>query len=74
MPEDTQNLRGIGDDGDDLHGAATPGADRRVDVVDLLDEPSPCGAALFGGDRELGLRFLRRADAQGWLRLVVLVK
>ena len=69
--EDLEHLRGTDDDGDDLHGAATAGADQQVRVVDLLDESRPCGAALSRGDGELGLGLVRRADAEAWLRLMV---
>jgi len=30
MPEDTEDLRELGDHGDDLHGAVTAGADQRA--------------------------------------------
>jgi hypothetical protein len=69
--EDLEHLRGVGDDGDDLHGAVTAGADQRVRVVDLLDESRPCGAALSRGDGELGLGLVRRADMDGWLPLMI---
>jgi hypothetical protein len=48
--QNLEHLRRIDDDGDDLHGAVTVNATERVRVIDLLDKPGPCGAALLGRD------------------------
>jgi hypothetical protein len=42
-----------------------------VRVVDLLDQTSPGGAAVLGRHGELRRGLLWRADAQGWLGLMV---
>jgi hypothetical protein len=44
--QDLEHLRGIRDDGDDLHGAVTARTAQRVGVVHLLDEPGQGGVAL----------------------------
>ena len=73
----------VGDHGDDFHGFVTtraaqgalaglrPAAALGIGFVDLLDQAGPCGAALLGRHRELGLRLLGRPDADGWLGWMV---
>jgi hypothetical protein len=78
VSQDLEHLRGVGavarpridDDGDDLHGAVTASATERVRVVDLLDQPCPCGAALLGRDGQLAWRlfggtYMSGGDAGG---------
>ena len=69
--EDLEHLRGIDDDGDDLHWAVTASATERVSLVDLLDQPCPCGAALLGRDGQFGWRLLGGTDTDGGLPLMV---
>jgi hypothetical protein len=38
-----------------------------IGFVDLLDQAGPCGAAVLGRHRELGLRLVGGTDADGWL-------
>jgi len=71
MPQDLEYLRGVDDHGDDFHPFVTARAAQRIRIVDLLDEPGPCGAALLGRHGQLGLRLVGRADAEGWLRWMV---
>jgi len=71
VSQDPEDLGGLGDHGDDLHGAVTAGADQRVSVVNLLDEPGPCGAALLGRDGQLGWRLFGGTDMDGGLGLMV---
>ena len=83
VSQDLEDLRGVGDDGDNLHGFVTtraaqgalaglrPAAALGIRFVDLLDQAGPCGAALLGRHRELGLRLLGRPDADGWLGWMV---
>jgi len=56
VSQDLEDLRGVGDDGDNLHGFVTTRAAQRIGFVDLLDQAGPCGAAVLGRHRELGLR------------------
>jgi hypothetical protein len=41
MREHLLDHRGLLDDGDDPHGPHTAGADERIDLADLLDQPRP---------------------------------
>ena len=74
VSQDLEDLRGVGDHGDDLHGLVASRAAQGVRFVDLLDQAGPGGAALFGGYGQLGLRLLQvwlqkdeQPCAQGWL-------
>jgi hypothetical protein len=58
VSQDLEDLRGVGDHGDNLYGFVTTRAAQRIGFVDLLDQAGPCGAALLGRHRELGLRLL----------------
>jgi hypothetical protein len=84
VSQDLEDLRGVGDHGDDLHGLAASRAAQGVRFVDLLDQAGPAssrflrngcrpwgGAALFGGYGQLGLRLLGWTDAEGWLGWMV---
>ena len=71
MPQDFEDLGGVGDDGDEPHGAVTATANQRVRVVDLLDQACPCGAALLGRDGQLGWRLLGGTDMNAGLPLMV---
>ena len=71
VSQDLEDLRGVGDHGDDFHGLVTTRAAQGVRLVDLLDQAGPCGAALPGRHRQLWLRLVGRTDAGGWLGLMV---
>ena len=43
MAEDLVHLDGIHDDGEDLHRATAAVAQKRIDLIDLGDQPCPCG-------------------------------
>jgi hypothetical protein len=49
----------------------TTRAAQRIGFVDLLDQAGPCGAAVLGRHRELGLRLVGGTDADGWLGWMV---
>ena len=82
--QDLEDLHGVGDHGDDLHGLVASRAAQWVGFIDFLDHARPAsrrflrngcrpwgGAARFGRYGQLGLRLLGRADAEGWLGLMV---
>ena len=71
VSQDFEDLRGVGDHGDDFHGLVTTRAAQGVRLVDLLDQAGPCGAALPGRHRQLWLRLIGRTDAGGWLGLMI---
>ena len=71
MSQDLEDLHGVGDHGDDLHGLVASRAAQGVRFVDLLDQGSQGGAALFGGYGQLGFRLLGRADAEEWLAWMI---
>jgi hypothetical protein len=66
VSQDLEDLRGVGDYGDDLHGFVTTRAVEGIRLIDFLDQAGPCGAALFSGYGQLGLRLLWWTDAEGW--------
>jgi hypothetical protein len=67
VSQDLEDLRGVGDHGDDFHGLVASRAAQGVRFVGFLDQASPGSAALFGGYGQLGLRLLGWTDAEGWL-------
>ena len=67
VSQDLEDLRGVGDHGDDFHGLVTTRAAQGVRLVDLLDQAGPCGAALPGRHRQLWLRLIGRTDADSLL-------
>jgi hypothetical protein len=71
VSQDLEDLRGVGDHGDDLHRVVATRAAQGVCLVDFLDQACPCGTALLGRHRELGQVLLGRADAEGCLGLMV---
>ena len=71
VSQDLEHLRGIDDDGDDLHGTVTASATERVRLVDLLDESRPCGATLLGRDGQLDWRLFGGTYMNGGLPLMV---
>ena len=71
VSQDLEDLRGVGDHGDDFHGLVTTRAAQGVRLVDLLDQAGPCGAALPGRHRQLWQRLVGRTDAGRWLGLMV---
>jgi hypothetical protein len=61
VAQDLANLGRIGDDGYKLHLGSTTGADQRIYLVHLCDQPGLCGAADARRDGErLGWSGLRR--------------
>ena len=66
VSQDLEDLRAVGDHGDDFHGFVTTRAAQGVCLVDLLDQAGPRGAALLGRHRQVGLRLCGRTDAEGW--------
>jgi len=71
--EDSQDLLGIGDNGEDPHLGTTAGAAQRVNLVNLCEQSCPGGAGLL--DRHGLIQGARggRSEAQSRLRLVVLL-
>jgi len=43
VSQDLEELRGVGDDGDDFHRFVATRTAQRIRIVDLLDKASPCG-------------------------------
>jgi hypothetical protein len=73
VSQDLEDLRGVGDHGDDFQGLVTTRAAQGVRLVNLLDQAGPCGAALPGRHRQLWLRLVGRTDAGGWPGLMVVL-
>jgi hypothetical protein len=71
MPQALEDLRGLCDDGEHLHGFATPRASQRIRLVDLLDQPSPVGTTLLGRYSAFELLLVGETEADARLEWMV---
>src|SRR5208337_1321809 len=73
VTEDSEDLRGIGDDGEDPHLGTTAGTAQGVNFVDLCEQPCPCSRGLSGRHGLIRDVLLGWTEAQSKLRLLVLL-
>ena len=71
MREDSPDLLGIGDEGEDPHLGSTAQAAQRIDFVDLCEQPCPSSTGLHGGHGQIGPVLVDLAEAEGGLLLVL---
>ena len=73
VAEDSVDLLGVCNDGEEVHGRAAPCADHGIDLVHLCEQASPGSSGLPGGHRLIRVVLMRLANVQNGLWFVLLL-